>query len=315
MKGIKFISVQSALPKRCVTNDDLSKLVDTSDEWISSRTGIRSRYFVTDETNADLATEAARRAIEASAIRMEDIACCVVATFTPDNFTPSVACKVVGNLGLPQNIPAFDINAACAGFIYGLNVVRGLLLSQPGKYGLLIGSEVISRLLDFEDRNTCVLFGDGAGAAVVKLTDDNRFSFICETQSDDQVLYSRAFPGNGLVYPSIQMQGSEVFRFAVESVCRCIEQILIENKLTLKDIDHVVCHQANQRIIARVQKNMAIPEEKIFMNLYRYGNTSAASIPIALADMSAQQLLKEGDKILCVGFGAGLVWGGVLIEW
>ena len=317
MDGLNILSIQSAIPKKSVTNDMMSKLVDTSDEWITKRTGIRHRYFVQDETNGDLASLAAKKAVEASGISKEDIVCCIVATFTPDNFTPSVACKVVGNLGLNEDVFAFDLNAACAGFIYGLKTARGILAQHPtGKYALVIGSEVISRVMDMTDRSTCVLFGDGAGAAVVGLDSQKLCYFHHGTQSDDQVLYSKAFPSeNEAVYPAIMMQGSEVFRFAVSSVTRCISEILKENNLTLDDIDHIVCHQANQRIISRIQKNMNIDPNKLFINLQNYGNTSAASIPIALSEMNEQNLLKSGQKIICVGFGAGLVWGGMLIQW
>jgi 3-oxoacyl-[acyl-carrier-protein] synthase-3 len=290
--------------------------VDTSDEWITTRTGIRQRYFVEDETNVDLASKAAEQALERAGIDKKDLACCVVATFTPDTFTPSVACGVQAKLDLPQDIIAFDLNAACAGFIYGLRVVRGLLMQQPEKYAILIGSEIISRFMDFGDRTTCVLFGDGAGAAVLKLDQDGEFYFASGVKGNNEVLYSKAIPeSKEEAYPAIKMNGAEVFRFAVEAIATGIDAVLKQSNYTLDDIDYVVCHQANKRIIDRVQKKLGAPKEKFFMNLQSYGNTSAASIPIALNEMAEKGMFKKGTKTICVGFGAGLVWGSSLIQW
>lgn len=316
MTGIKIVATGSYLPNKCVSNDKLSETVDTSDEWIRTRTGIGQRYFVESETNVDLASGAAKQALERAGINKEDLACCIVATFTPDTFTPSVACGVQEKLCLPKNILAFDLNAACAGFIYGINVVRGLLMQEPQKYALLIGSETISRFMDFNDRTTCVLFGDGAGAAVIKLTDEYEYVFCAGVRGDKEVLYSKALPSlEEEAYPSIRMNGAEVFRFAVDAITFSISDILEKAGLSLEDIDYVVCHQANERIISRVQKKLGAPKEKFFMNLQNYGNTSAASIPIAINEMNEQGMLMPGTKTICVGFGAGLVWGGALIEW
>lgn len=312
MNGLKILAMGKAVPAQCVTNDRLAERVDTSDEWIASRTGVRQRYFADGETNTALATRAAAAALAHAGVSPEEIAVCVVSTFTADDFTPGTATAVVGNLGLPTTTLSFDLNAACAGFLYGLQVVRGLL--APGQKALLIGSEVISRVLDFNDRNTCVLFGDGAAAAVVERA-ENTFYFTAGTKSNTAVLRCAAHPVPGRVFPSIEMNGAEVFRFACETVPACIETLLTASNLTLDDIDYVVCHQANERIIQSVVRRMQAPNEKFFRNLQRYGNTSAASIPLALAEMQEEGLLSSGTRTLCVGFGAGLTWGGVILEW
>lgn len=316
MKGIKIVGTGKYLPQNKVTNMQLSETVDTSDEWITTRTGIKNRYFVQGETNAWMAAQAAKEAMSAAHITAEEIGCCIVATFTPDQVTPSVACHVQKILNLPENIIAFDMNAACTGFLYGLKTVYGLLLQQPEKYALLIGSEVISKYLNFEDRTTCVLFGDGAGAAIIRLSDKSNFQCITGCRGDIEIIHC---PGISKYHEDshsyISMDGKEVFRFAVDVVQNCINEILEKLKLKLNDMDYVVCHQANERIISYVYKKLNAPADKFFMNLQEYGNTSAASIPIALDDMAKQGLLKEGVKTLCVGFGAGLTWSAILLEW
>ncbi len=317
MKGLKIIGTGKYLPGKAVSNMQLSETVDTSDEWIVTRTGIKQRYFAEGESNAFIAAKAAEAAIKKAGICKEDIACCIVATFTPDQVTPSVACHVQKLCNLPENIMAYDINAACTGFLYGLKTVYGLLLQQPEKYALLIGSEIISKYLNFEDRTTCILFGDGGGAAVVKLTTEEK-GFYCVTgcRGDIEIINCPGITKAHTDIPSfIAMNGKEVFRFAADAVQKCIEEILHKSHLKLEDIDYVVCHQANERIISHVYKKLDAPSEKFFMNLQHYGNTSAASIPIALDDMAKLGLLKEGVKTLCIGFGAGLTWGGVLLEW
>ncbi len=316
MKGIKIVGTGKCLPQNIVTNKLLSETVDTSDDWITTRTGIKQRYFVQDEKNASMAAQAAKEAMAAAHVTADEIAYCIVATFTPDQVTPSVACHVQKILELPENIMAFDMNAACTGFLYGLKTVYGLLLQQPEKYALLIGSEVISKYLNFEDRTTCVLFGDGAGAAVIKLSDKHNFRCVTGCRGDTEIINCPGISKNDKDPLShISMDGKEVFRFAVDAVQKCINEILVESQLELADIDYVVCHQANERIISYVYKKLNAPSEKFFMNLQKYGNTSAASIPIALDDMAKQGLLKEGVKTICVGFGAGLTWSGTLLEW
>lgn len=307
MKGLRIVSTGSCHPKNAVSNDKLSETVDTSDEWISTRTGIRQRYFCESETNVSLAVDAGRLALERAGISPDEIGTCIVATFTPDNAMPSVACMVQRNLELSNETMCFDISAACSGFVYALNIARGILLQSEKKYALVIGSEVISHMLDFSDRSTCVLFGDGAGAAIVTLDENAAYEFICGADGNSDILSCSTNGG-------LKMNGREVFKFAVGIIPECIEALLTKSGLTLDDINYVVCHQANERIISHVIKKMKAPSEKFFMNIQKYANTSAASIPLALDEMAESGLFRHGMKIICVGFGAGLTWGGILIE-
>lgn len=312
MKGLKIVSTGRALPAKVVTNDDMSKLVETSDEWIATRTGIRTRHFCAGETQADLAEQAARRALEQGKVDPKDLCACIVATVTPDHSAPTSACLLQQRLGLPEDIPCFDMNVGCTGFIYALQVARGFLLQSGRPCALVIGAEALSRITDFTDRGTCVLFGDGAGAAVVKLEEDSLYACTLGARGDTEAIF---IEGPGPERPYIHMDGQKVFRFAVEAVPHCIHVLLEETGLGLEDIDWFVPHQANKRIIDHVAKKLKVPNEKFYQNMMRYGNTSAASIPIALDEMAEQGLLEKGQKVLCVGFGAGLTWGGALLEW
>ena len=311
MKGLKIVATGRALPAKVVTNDDMSKLVETSDEWITTRTGIRTRHFCAGETQADLAEQAARRALERGKVDVGDLCACIVATVTPDHSAPTSACLLQQRLDLPEDIPCFDMNVGCTGFIYALQVARGFLLQSGRPYALVIGAEALSRITDFTDRGTCVLFGDGAGAAVVTLA-DSPYACTLGARGDTEAIF---IEGPGPERPYIHMDGQKVFRFAVEAVPHCIHALLEETGLGLEDIDWFVPHQANKRIIDHVAKKLKVPNEKFYQNMMRYGNTSAASIPIALDEMAEQGLLKRGQKVLCVGFGAGLTWGGALLEW
>ena len=311
MKGLKIVSTGRALPARVVTNDDMSRLVETSDEWIATRTGIRTRHFCEGETQADLAAGAAAIALERGKVDVGDLCACIVATVTPDHSAPTSACLLQQRLGLPEDIPCFDMNVGCTGFIYALQVARGFLLQSGRPYALVIGAEALSRITDFTDRGTCVLFGDGAGAAVVTLA-DSLYACTLGARGDTEAIF---IEGPGPERPYIHMDGQKVFRFAVEAVPHCIHTLLKETGLGLEDIDWFVPHQANKRIIDHVAKKLKVPGEKFYQNMMRYGNTSAASIPIALDEMGEQGLLEKGQKVLCVGFGAGLTWGGALLEW
>ena len=311
MKGLKIVATGRALPAKVVTNDDMSKLVETSDEWITTRTGIRTRHFCAGETQADLAEQAARRALERGKVDVGDLCACIVATVTPDCSAPTSACLLQQRLDLPEDIPCFDMNVGCTGFIYALQVARGFLLQSGRPYALVIGAEALSHITDFTDRGTCVLFGDGAGAAVVTLA-DSPYACTLGARGDTEAIF---IEGPGPERPYIHMDGQKVFRFAVEAVPHCIRVLLEETGLTLADIDWFVPHQANKRIIDHVAKKLKVPNEKFYQNMMRYGNTSAASIPIALDEMAEQGLLQKGQKVLCVGFGAGLTWGGALLEW
>lgn len=323
MKVMRLISVGGVLPEKTVTNEDMTSLVDTSDEWIRSRTGIAERHFCDgDENVTSLAISAAKKALDRSGISPSDIGVIVCATVTSQYLTPSTACLLQMELELPENIPALDINAACTGFMYGVEVARGLLSNLGGRYALIVGCEQLSRVVDMEDRNTCVLFGDGAGAGVFELIDSDSTGDFGGSES---VCYASTLgargslvltgPGTGVSDSHLWMDGTAVFRFAVETIPKCINEVLEKSRLSLSDIDHVVCHQANKRIIDHVIKKLKAPKEKFFVNLDKTGNTSAASIPLALNDMYEENRLKPGDKLLCVGFGGGLTWAGVLLEY
>lgn len=313
MTGIEIVGTGRCVPSRLVTNDDLSRFVETSDEWIRTRTGIAQRYFCAEgESNAQLAAGAARAALERAGISAEEIGLCVAATFTADHAMPSLACEVHEALSLPESAPAFDVNAACTGFITALETARSLLAggSLKGTYALVIGSEAISRVLDMTDRNTCVLFGDGAGAAVIRLSDKHAYHCVMGARGDASLLHAG---GAGCDERFVHMEGKAVFRFASETVPKCVMQVLDSAGLTMEDIDYVVCHQANGRIIDHVMKKLNAPAEKFYKNMQSYANTSAASIAIALDEMNEKGLLKPGTRIVCVGFGAGLTWGGTLL--
>lgn len=311
MKGLSILGVGSALPKNSLKNEDLTRWVETSDEWIKSRTGIENRHFCgEDESTATLAAAAAEKAIAASGISKEDISLCIVATFTAGYSTPSASCEVHQILGLPKHAACFDLGAACSGFVFGLQTAAGLLPTMPKPYALVIGSEAISKQLDYADRSTLVLFGDGAGAAVVALKEAKKFCGCMYSNGDVEALYAHHTQAGNV----FKMNGSAIFRFAVETVPPCIVETAQKAGVPLAEIDYIVCHQANKRIISYVADKMELPAEKFYVNIEKYGNTSAASIPLALADMADEGLLTPGVKIICVGFGAGLTWGGVYLE-
>lgn len=311
MQGIHIVATGRALPAKIVTNDDLSQIMDTSDEWIRSRTGIGQRHQCETETCASLAIEAAKAAVEKAGIEIEQIGAVIVATTTADYAFPNTACLVQKALGLSNEVMAFDMTAACTGFVYGLNVCRGLLLGSNKKYALLIGAEQLSRILDYSDRSSCVLFGDGAGAAVLTLSDD---LFVHRAWADgdaDKEALSCLGPGNDGAH--LMMEGKLVFRFAVKALRQGIDAVLADAGLTIEDVDYIVCHQANERIIESVRKKYDVSADKFYVNIEKYANTSAASIPIALDEMFEKGMLKPGMKVVCVGFGAGFTWSGTLI--
>lgn len=309
MAGIKILGLGKSRGDVTVTNQDMEKMVDTSDQWIRSKSGIRSRYFAVEKTNEDMAVEAAEEAIKKSGIDRADIGACIVCTFTAENNSPAVSCGVAGRLGLSQELMAFDINGACAGFIFGCNVARGLLspADMRGKYALVIGSERISPYVDMEDRTTCVLFGDGAGAAVLAFDEDAEFWFSSGAIANKDVLYA------GDEDRTIKMAGQEVYRFAVGQVPQSIKDVLEKSGKSEEEIDWFVCHQANERIIDNVARRFEGSRDKFFKNMYEYGNTSAASIPIALCEMDEKGMLKKDGPVVCSGFGAGLTYGSMVI--
>ena len=312
MRGLRICGTGHAVPPRIVTNADFEALIDTSDEWIVSRTGIRERRHCDKETNLDLAAEAARLAMEDAGVKPLEIGIVVVATFTPDSICPPMASLLQRALGLRTDIIAFDLNAACTGFLFALDAAYGLLCAGRGLKALVLGSEVISRINDMQDRSTCVLFGDGAGAAVLELSEAHPYFSVTGTRGQEDILYVRG-PDKAPV--RVEMDGRAVFRFAVSAIPGCITDVLEKASLTLSEVDWFVMHQANRRIIDHVAKGMGIPQAKLYCNIDRYGNTSAASIPLALDELHRAGLIRPGARVLCVGFGGGLTWGGTLLQW
>lgn len=312
MSAPKILSTGRCLPHRIVTNEDLSRMVDTNDEWVFSRTGIHQRRFCDGESGLDLALGSARQALERAGLKPEDIGVCLVATFTPDYASPSMACLVQKELGLREDTLCFDLNAACAGFLYGMKTAHALLADAARPYALLIGCEVISRVMDMTDRNTCVLFGDGAGAAVLRRDEEASWHTVFGSRGDPE---SIRVQGPGPEPSAVHMEGKAVFRFAVEVVEQSIRQMLAEEGCDVNDLDLVVCHQANARIIDHVAKKLKAREGLFYKNMDRYGNTSAASIPMALDELVEQGALKPGMRVLTVGFGGGLTWAGALLRW
>lgn len=313
MNGIRIIGSGHCVPRGMVTNDDLAQRMDTSDEWIATRTGIHRRHHVQDETQTGLCIAAARDALASSGAAPEDIAVCIVATMSPDSLMPATACAVQKALGLPTDTLCFDLNAACSGFVFALHTAECLLAASERKLALVIGGEALSRIVNWNDRGSCILFGDGAGAVVVESRREwPSIGAITGCDGNAELLHA-AGPGSG--QPTlIAMDGQKVFRFAVETVSACMEQVLARHGADMADVDWFVFHQANARIIDRVRRRHGIPEEKLYLNVDEYGNTSAASIPIALSEMREKGLTRPGDRVLMAGFGGGLTWGGALVQ-
>lgn len=326
--NIRIKGTGSAVPKKKVTNDDLSKLMDTSDEWIRSRTGIESRHLAVEETTTSLSVEAAEKALKSAGISAEEIDIIVAATVTPDKFFPNLSCEVQSALGA-KNAVAFDLSAACSGFIFALDTVTMYLQNGMYKNALIIGAETLSKIMDWNDRSTCVLFGDGAGAAVVcaeesDVADAPRGVLAMEMGSDGakgMVLncsnrpVSNPFVQNDTALDYTSMNGQEVYKFAVRTVPEAIERVLEKAGLKVEDIDLFLLHQANYRIIEGVSKRLKQPMEKFPTNLQEYGNISAASVAILLDNVNNHGMIKSGSKIVLAGFGAGLTWGATVLEW
>lgn len=317
----KIIGTGSCGGRRRVTNQDLEQIVETSDEWIRSRTGISTRYLTEGETICSMAVKAAERACEMAGVSPEELDVILLATSTPECCFPSEACQVQGEIGA-VHAAAFDISAACSGFIFALHTAHGFLASGMYKTALVIGVDELSKLVDWRDRRTCVLFGDGAGAVVVRAGEEGRFvSAIGSDGSRGNILTCTARSGGNFITGKqpelgfIAMDGQEVFKFAVKKVPACIQELLEGQGEKPEDIRYYLLHQANERIIEAVAKRLGEPMEKFPMNICRYGNTSAASIPILLDELNREGRLNPGDKIVMAGFGGGLTWGSVLLEW
>jgi 3-oxoacyl-[acyl-carrier-protein] synthase-3 len=294
-------------------------MVDTSDEWITSRTGIRTRHWCTeDESAATLAIAAARQALDRSGLAPADIACCVCATLSAPDATPSVACQVQAALGLPEDRPALDINAACSGFLYGMAVARGLLATLGGQYALVIGCEALSRLMDPADRTTCVLFGDGAGAAVLTASEEPGILGV-ELNADGRhqpMLNVPAQVANGEIVgtPYLHMDGGAVFKFAVKTLSDCASKALAAQNMSHEQLDWLVPHQANVRIIESTAKHLHLPMDKVVLTLPEQGNTSAASIPLALDVAVRDGRIQPGHTVMLEGIGGGFAWGAALVK-
>ena len=317
----KIIGTGRCLPETVVTNDDLSKIMDTSDEWISSRTGIRERHIAKDETTATMSAEAAKKALAQAGLEASDIDLIIVGTLTGDYVTPSTACEVQSMIGA-TNAVAFDVNAACSGFMFALNTAHVYLQAGIYKNALIIGAETLSKIMDWNDRGTCVLFGDGAGAAVVTSGDNGLLSYTqgsdgskgmvlaCQNRTNNNPLISTS---KELAYT--YMDGQEVYKFAVSKVPDSIKQVLAEANLEVDDIKYFILHQANIRIIQSVAKRLKVSEDKFPISLDHCGNISAGSVPILLDEVNEKGMLQKGDKIVMAGFGAGLTWSACVMEW
>ena len=313
MNGIKIKGTGRCVPAKVVTNADLAKIVDTSDEWITSRTGIQTRRHCVGETHTDLCAGAARRALENAGITPDEIGACVVATITADRLAPSSACMLQRELGLPHDAVCFDLSAACTGFLFALHTMECLLAASPRKYGLVLGAEMLSRFIDWEDRGTCILFGDGAGACVVEWNERYpSIHAVLGCHGDPEML---GITGAEQEAPArIYMHGQPTFKFAVQAVPWCVDQVLERTGTAVEDVDFFVFHQANARIIDLAVKKYRIPPEKYYKNIAEYGNTSAASIPLVLSELREQGRVGPGSRALVVGFGGGLTWGGAMVE-
>ncbi len=327
-KGIRrvgIIGLGSYLPKKVLTNFDLEKMVDTSDEWIRTRTGISERRIAqANEATSDLAVHAAKQALTDAKLSPQDVELIIVATTTPDMQFPATSCLVQAKLGA-NNAACFDINAACSGFIHGLIIAQQFIANGTYDNTLVIGAELLSRFIDWKDRSTCVLFGDGAGAAVVAPvksggiisiylgTDGSQSDLLMTPAGGSRMPASHKTVSEGLHY--LKMQGNEVFKHAVRVMANAAQKVLDKAGLTCKDIDCLIPHQANIRIIQALAKRAGLSMDKIYVNVDRYGNMSAASTVVALHEAVKEGRVKKGDIVLLVAFGSGLVWGSCIIKW
>ena len=309
----------SYLPKKILTNNDLSKKLDTSDEWIKTRTGINQRYIADKkQLNSDLGFEAAKKAIKNSKLKTPDIDLLIVATSTPDHTFPSTATKIQGKLGIKKGF-AFDIQAACSGFIYAMSVADNFLLNNQATNALVIGSEIFSRILDWNDRSTCVLFGDGAGAIVLSKNKKINSGIISTELYSDGRFYDLLYVNGGVASNQkagyIKMKGRKVFKHAVEKLVSCIQFNLKKNKLKKEDIDWIIPHQANKRIMDMTAFKLGVPKSKLLLTVDQYANTSTASIPLTLDYALSKKIIKRGQIIVFEAIGGGLTWGCSILKY
>ncbi|MGN0373379.1 MAG: beta-ketoacyl-ACP synthase III [Enterocloster sp.] len=317
----RIIGTGSYAPEQIVTNDDLAKIMDTSDEWIRSRTGIGERRITMGDSTSDMAARAAERAIEQAGISPEEIDMILVATSSPDYCFPNGACEVQARVGA-VNAACYDISAACTGFVFALNTAHAFISAGFCRTALVIGADTISKLVDWADRGTCVLFGDGAGAVVVRADETGILGMNMQSNGEKAGVLTCAARDNGnfllnkkpeLGY--MTMEGQEVFKFAAKKVPECITRLLQGTNVAKEEVKYFVIHQANYRIIEAISKRLKVDLEKFPANMEHYGNTSGASVPILLDEMNREGKLEAGDKIVLAGFGAGLTWGATLIQW
>ena len=323
---LRIAGVGYSVPETVVTNEDLTKLYDTSDEWIYTRTGIKERRLVSgNESAVDLGIEAAKKALDKSGIKPEDIEIVIVASSAPPQLYPAIGCRIQAALGITNNAPAFDITAACSGLIYALSIARGYIASGIYKNILLVATDNNSRLLNWEDRTASILFGDGAGAMVVTASEDGIDDIISlDIRADGSIgdLISLQLSGKNcpLVEPNdeipqfIQMNGKEVYRFVARVLPEYVEQLIADAGMKAEDIDYLIPHQANLRIIQAVQERLGYSDEKVVTNIKYYGNTSAASIPLAMVEGVEKGKVKLGSTAILTGFGAGMTWGGCIVR-
>ena len=323
MSNVGIAGIGAYLPSLAVTNDDISKLVETNDEWIVKRTGISERRISEGEDTSDMATKAALLALKRADVDPKNLDLIIVATISPDMFIPSVACLVQSKIGADE-AACFDINVACSGFVYAMEIAQSMMKSMNYKNALIIGSETLSKVVDWQDRSTCILFGDGAGAAVLKTSE--------KTGIIKSYLRSEGNKGDALTIGAVdfktpfsdeaveknrhvEMNGGEVLRFAVSAISDGVKKLLEETKISIDEVKYIVPHQANMRIIQSAAKKLHVDLDKFYINLDRYGNTSSASVPIALNEMYEKGMINEGDKLILVAFGGGLTYASTIIEW
>jgi 3-oxoacyl-[acyl-carrier-protein] synthase-3 len=319
---MNILGIGSALPKKVVTNDDLARVMDTSDEWIRSRTGIEQRHIAVEETTTSLAIEAAKEAINEAKISVDEIDLIIAGTVSPDYLFPTLACEVQAAIGA-KRATAFDLSAGCSGFLFALATADAYFRTGRFKNALVIGAETLSKMVDWSDRSTCVLFGDGAGVAVVSAEGSQLLGMVQGSDgSGGMALKCNNRPVNNLYhqlgaqnYSFTEMNGQEVYKFAVRTVPQAISEALEQAQVPADEIKYFVLHQANLRIIESVAKRLHQPMEKFPTNLQQCGNISAASVPVLLNKIKKEGLLKTGDKLVLAGFGAGLTWGACVIEW
>ena len=326
LKPLKIAGVGYCVPETVVTNDDLTKLYDTSDEWIYSRTGIKERHLVSGNEGAvDLGEKAAKQALEKSKINPENVDLIIAASSAPPKLYPAIACQIQDRLGIPNHVPAFDITAACSGLIYGLSIAKAYISSGMYKTILIVATDNNSRLLDWEDRSTSILFGDGAGAMVVTESDDGVDDIIAiDIKADGTLGNLIELPLSGQNCPLVEpcenhkqyivMNGKEVYKFVARVLPQYVEDLISNADMKAEDIDYLIPHQANLRIIHAVLERLGYSDDKVVTNIKYYGNTSAASIPIALAEGVEKGNVKHGSTAILCGFGAGMTWGGAIVR-